>query len=103
MPVKFQAKLAVITAETSTAETGDYRLDATSAAVDAVIEQANERAASRPSKTIDWAGDIYVKTLAGRGMRAGTGRCRCGVKCTYLTVLHHLSDFDSKDHAALGC
>ncbi len=69
-PVQFQAKLAAITAETSTAETGDYRLDAASAAVDAVIEQANERAASRPSKTIDWAGDIYVKTLTGKSITA---------------------------------
>ncbi len=31
----------------------------------------------------------------------GDARGRCSVHCTYLKVLHHLSDFDSKIHAAL--
>ncbi len=37
------------------------------------------------------AGSVNSAKLAGR----------CSVHCTYVTVLHHLSDFDCKNHAAL--
>ncbi len=37
------------------------------------------------------AGSVNSAQLAGR----------CSVHCTYVTVLHHLSDFDCKNHVAL--
>jgi hypothetical protein len=39
----------------------------------------------------------------GREREAGgeKGKGRWKVHCTYVTVLHHLSDFDCKNHAAL--
>jgi len=42
--------------ETLEVSASDEQFDASSAAMDAVIQQAKDRAAARPSKNIDWAG-----------------------------------------------